>query len=102
MITDKDRLYFQIRAETELRLAAEAEDPAVCRAHYQMATEYLDAAHGAHMRLPPRSATAGAAGVGRGGVSTVLGNRAVIPAKAGISPCDYRHLTRKIPQLSLG
>ncbi|PCG15118.1 MULTISPECIES: hypothetical protein [Sphingomonas] len=53
MITDKDRLYFQIRAEAQLRLAAEAEDPVVCAAHYQMATEYLDAAHGAHMRLPP-------------------------------------------------
>ncbi|KTT74703.1 hypothetical protein [Sphingomonas endophytica] len=53
MITDKDRLYFQTRAEAELKLAAEAEDPAVCQAHYAMATEYLEAAHGAHMRLPP-------------------------------------------------
>ena len=53
MITDKDRLYFQTRAEAELRLAAEAEDPVVCQAHYAMATEYLEAAHGANMRLPP-------------------------------------------------
>ncbi|VXC87037.1 hypothetical protein [Sphingomonas sp. 8AM] len=53
MITDKDRLYFQTRAEAELRLAAEAEDPVVCRAHYAMATEYLEQAHGANMRLPP-------------------------------------------------
>lgn len=53
MITDKDRLYFQFRAEAELKLAAEADDPAVCRAHYEMATRYLEAAHGAHMRMPP-------------------------------------------------
>ena len=53
MITDKDRLYFQTRAEAELKLAAEAEDPVVCQAHYDMATRYLEAAHGANMRLPP-------------------------------------------------
>ncbi|MBB3347380.1 hypothetical protein KZ820_07415 [Sphingomonas sp. RRHST34] len=53
MITDRDRLYFQSRAEAELKLAAEAKDHAVCQAHYEMATQYLEAAHGAHMRLPP-------------------------------------------------
>ncbi|MBY9063331.1 hypothetical protein K7957_10355 [Sphingomonas yunnanensis] len=53
MITDRDRLYFQSRAEAELKLAAEAQSQAVCQAHYQMATHYLEAAHGAHMRLPP-------------------------------------------------
>lgn len=53
MITDRDRLYFQSRAEAELKLAAEAEDAAVCHAHYQMATQYLEAAHGSQLRLPP-------------------------------------------------
>lgn len=52
MTTDKDRLYFQQRAERELELAASTEDPAVCRAHYELATHYLDMAHGAHMRMP--------------------------------------------------
>jgi hypothetical protein len=42
-----------MRAEAELRLAAEAEDQVVCQAHYAMATQYLEAAHGANMRLPP-------------------------------------------------
>jgi len=43
----RDRSYFYERAETELKLAQQATDPAVVRAHYQMAGYYLDRVYGA-------------------------------------------------------
>lgn len=43
----RDRSYFYERAEAELKLAQQATDPAVVKAHYQMAGYYLDRVYGA-------------------------------------------------------
>lgn len=43
----RDRSYFYERAEAELKLAQQASDPAVVKAHYQMAGYYLDRVYGA-------------------------------------------------------
>jgi hypothetical protein len=51
-MTDKDRLYYQQRAERELELAAEAQDAVVCQAHYDLATHYLERAHGTALAVP--------------------------------------------------
>jgi hypothetical protein len=41
-----DRTYYESRAEAELELAQQAEHPAVVRAHYILAGNYLDIVHG--------------------------------------------------------
>lgn len=43
-----DRDYYYQRAETELRLAQQATEPAVVKAHYHLAGYYLDLAYGDH------------------------------------------------------
>lgn len=40
-----DELYFEHRAEAELMMASASDDPAACRAHYELATLYLDRVH---------------------------------------------------------
>ncbi|NTS63584.1 hypothetical protein HRV97_00245 [Sphingomonas sp. HHU CXW] len=42
--TDDDREYFNRRAEAEIEAASATENPAACRAHYQMAELYLERA----------------------------------------------------------
>jgi hypothetical protein len=41
----EDRLYFQQRAEQEIRRAELADHPDAARAHYQLAGFYLDLVH---------------------------------------------------------
>jgi hypothetical protein len=41
-----DQTYYYQRAEAELRLAQQAIDPAVVKAHYQLAGYYLDRVYG--------------------------------------------------------
>jgi len=41
---DDDREYFNRRAEAEIEAASATENPAACRAHYQMAELYLERA----------------------------------------------------------
>lgn len=41
----RDRLYFQERAEQEIRRAEQADHPDAARAHYQLAGFYLDLVH---------------------------------------------------------
>ena len=41
----EDRLYFQERAEQEIRRAERADHPDAARAHYQLAGFYLDLVH---------------------------------------------------------
>jgi len=41
-----DRAYYELRAEAELELAQRAEHPAVVRAHYILAGNYLDIVYG--------------------------------------------------------
>ncbi|QJU56372.1 hypothetical protein HL653_17615 [Sphingomonas sp. AP4-R1] len=43
---EKDKAYFYQRAETELKLAQQAVQPAVVKAHYQLAGYYLDRVYG--------------------------------------------------------
>lgn len=40
-----EELYFEHRAEAELMMASASDDPAACRAHYELATLYLDRVH---------------------------------------------------------
>lgn len=47
--TERDRAYFQRRAEEELELAQKAQDERAVRSHYQLAAYYLDLVH--HHRL---------------------------------------------------
>jgi hypothetical protein len=44
MMIRNDREYFEARAEAELRIAQESEDPAVVRVHYQLAELHLERA----------------------------------------------------------
>jgi hypothetical protein len=46
-----DRDYWTRRAETELKRAETASDPAACKAHYELAGLYLNRVHGGE---PPR------------------------------------------------
>ena len=41
---DDDREYYNRRAEAEIEAASATENPAACRAHYQMAELYLERA----------------------------------------------------------
>jgi hypothetical protein len=43
---EKDKAYFYQRAEAELKLAQQAAQPAVVKAHYQLAGYYLDRVYG--------------------------------------------------------
>jgi hypothetical protein len=43
---EPDQTYYYQRAEAELRLAQQAIDPAVVKAHYQLAGYYLDRVYG--------------------------------------------------------
>lgn len=49
---ERDRAYFYDRAEAELKLAQRATDPAVVKAHYQLAGYYLDRVYGAEDDRP--------------------------------------------------
>ena len=42
---DDDREYYNRRAEAEIEAASATENPAACRAHYQMAELYLERAY---------------------------------------------------------
>lgn len=44
MRTEDDRDYYNRRAEAEIEAASATENPAACRAHYQMAELYLERA----------------------------------------------------------
>lgn len=48
-----DREYYEARAEQQLRLAQESENPSAVQAHYQMAHLYLDRIHGDVPDKPP-------------------------------------------------
>ncbi|WCT72654.1 hypothetical protein PQ455_13560 [Sphingomonas naphthae] len=50
---ERDQAYYYERAEAELRLAQQATEPAVVKAHYQLAGYYLDRVYGGgdHSRL---------------------------------------------------
>lgn len=52
-----DRAYFYDRAEAELKLAQRATDPAVVKAHYQLAGFYLDRVYGAGDDRPSNQKT---------------------------------------------
>ncbi len=41
-MSEQDRIYFERRAEIELKLAKQSLDPAVMRTHYALARRYLD------------------------------------------------------------
>lgn len=43
---EQDKAYFYQRAEAELNLAQQASQPAVVKAHYQLAGYYLDRVYG--------------------------------------------------------
>jgi hypothetical protein len=43
---ERDKAYFYQRAEAELKLAQQAIQPAVVKAHYQLAGYYLDRVYG--------------------------------------------------------
>jgi len=43
--SERDRAYFQKRAEEELELAQKAQDERAVRSHYQLAAYYLDLVH---------------------------------------------------------
>ena len=45
MRTDDDRDYYNRRAEAEIEAASATENPAACKAHYQMAELYLEKAY---------------------------------------------------------
>lgn len=45
-MTDIDRRYFETRAEQEIELARSADHPRVVKAHYTLASLYLDRVHG--------------------------------------------------------
>ena len=47
--SERDRAYYQRRAEEELELAQKAQDERAVRSHYQLAAHYLDLVH--HQRL---------------------------------------------------
>lgn len=51
-----DPAYLEQRAETEIELARSATDPRVVRAHYELATAYLDRIH--PEEVPPSGAIA--------------------------------------------
>ncbi|WP_294354480.1 hypothetical protein [uncultured Sphingomonas sp.] len=42
---EDDREYYNRRAEAEIEAASATENPAACRAHYQMAELYLERAY---------------------------------------------------------
>ncbi|WP_019515757.1 hypothetical protein [Sphingomonas sp. Mn802worker] len=42
---DDDREYYNRRAEAEIEAASATENPAACKAHYQMAELYLERAY---------------------------------------------------------
>lgn len=42
VLKKSDQRYFRRRAEAELKAASRTDNPAACRAHYQLAEAYLD------------------------------------------------------------
>ena len=51
--SERDKAYYQRRAEEELELAQKAQDERAVRSHYQLAAYYLDLVH--HERLTEES-----------------------------------------------
>lgn len=51
-----DESYYEKRAEAALELAQKAKDSAAVRAHYEMATAYLDRIHGPPDEEPSQAA----------------------------------------------
>jgi hypothetical protein len=50
--------YYESRAETEIALAQQALHARVVRAHYELASAYLDRIHGGAPRAGPNALTA--------------------------------------------
>jgi hypothetical protein len=44
VLKKSDQRYFRRRAEAELQAASKTDNPAACKAHYQLAEAYLDKA----------------------------------------------------------
>ncbi len=44
-MSDDEKNYFQQRAEAEIALAQQADNPEACRSHYLLAGYYLDIVH---------------------------------------------------------
>jgi hypothetical protein len=42
MLSAEDQMYFERRAEHELKMAVATEHPGACHAHYMIASSYLD------------------------------------------------------------
>lgn len=59
---DDDREYYNRRAEAEIEAASATENPAACRAHYQMAELYLERAYSDDDDAGDGAASGGAAG----------------------------------------
>lgn len=55
---NSDARYFRRRAEEELRLAQESDNPAAVTAHYEMAERYLNRIHGGETAMAPDSSRA--------------------------------------------
>ena len=53
--TAEDRNYFERRAEAEIEAAQAASHAAVVRAHYEMASHYLDLVHNPETQAGPDS-----------------------------------------------
>jgi hypothetical protein len=51
-----DLTYYEKRAETEIELAQRATHASVVRAHYELATAYLDRIHGDGSQAAPETA----------------------------------------------
>ena len=64
--------YYQQRAEAELQMAQRATDPAVGKAHYQMAGFYLDRIHGDGEDAPLSAALSRTASALRGKAEHLL------------------------------
>lgn len=55
-MTEDEVSYYYRRAETELELAQAAQHPAAVKAHYLLASHYLDSLHEQRARTEPANA----------------------------------------------
>lgn len=49
----EEQEYYQHRAEAQIELAQHASDERAVQAHYELASAYLDRAHGDEPKAPP-------------------------------------------------
>ncbi len=92
MFTDEDRCYYERRAEMELGMAAETDDPNACASHYTLANLYLALVFGEDAQ------------VASSGITRLLSREphdAVSGAAAGRSTGKWACDTTAIPKLRI-